>query len=357
MDRRWTVCSIALGTLISASGCGGRLFHRRSCDSTPARTEPRRDTDVTPGVIAPRGGETIPPSSLPTTPGPRMFDPAEPGRTTYSPPRLLEPASPYAPAGTVPNSPDSLPSIESLPPPTESRKLVEPEPYQSKKLYLTPDDSSQSNSPSRDSSGLPVPDRRVLLEPVNPNVPTDPQPVRSPDTLPSTTAVPYTANSSPKPEKVETSSVGLPAFTMVPGQTEVANGRKPSLEGLGWLQKSGYRTVIYLHDPKLNTEPAADLCKTKGMKFVGIPASADKLSDMAKAFDAALADTANRPIYVCDDNGLWAGTLWYAHFRAVDLINADAAKVRATALGLADPDTNAEQKKLWDAVQDYLRTR
>ena len=81
------------------------------------------------------------------------------------------------------------------------------------------------------------------------------------------------------------------------------------------------------------------------------------MSEVMKAFDAALADTANRPMYVCDDTGLWTGTLWYAHFRSVDLVNADAAKVRAAALGLGDPETNAEQKKIWDAAQEYLRSR
>jgi protein tyrosine phosphatase (PTP) superfamily phosphohydrolase (DUF442 family) len=286
-----------------------------------------------------------------------MFDPAEPGRTTYSPPRLQNPTSPFLPPAVVPNSPGDLPSMESLPPPYEAQKIVEPDANRSKKLFLTPEDRPEASNPSRDDRGLPVPDRRVLLDPVNPNIPSDPLPSRSPDQLPTTTPVPYTANASPKPERVETSSVGLPAFTAVPGLEKVASGRKPTLDGLNWLQQNGYRTVIYIHKPDWKAVPAAELCEARGMKFVGIPVSANRMSEAAKAFDAALADTANRPLYVCDDTGLWAGTLWYAHFRAVGLVNPDAAKVRATALGLGDPDTNAEQKKLWNAVTEYLRTR
>jgi hypothetical protein len=364
VHRRYTICTIAIGFLFTSSGCGGRLFHRRCQDSVSPRTapEPRRDLDSPRGVIPPRETETIPSPSLPTTPGaiPRVFDPIsnEPGRTTYSTPRLQDPVGPFLPPVSVPSSPDNLPSIESLPPPTEVRKFIESE-NQPKKLYLTPaDDTSESGRLRPSTDRFAQPDRRVLLDPVNANIPNDPPVSLSPGPLPvPNLPVPHTANSSPAVDRPEVQSIGLPDMTRVIGEENIASGRKPSLDGLNWLQKAGYRTVVYIHDPKMNPEPAAELCRTRGMKFVGIPASTGKLPEMVKAFELALADAANRPVYVCDDNGLWAGTIWYTHFRTASLMNPDAAKVRANSLGLADPDTNAEQKKLWDAAQEYLRTK
>ncbi len=366
MLRRWTILSLAAATLLASAGCGGRLFHRKRCDTPSARDRDdigTRDRDFDPGTIRPRDSGTIPSPSLPTTPGPRTFDPVTPdGRRldTFSPtrpgPRLEEPLDPYLPPSSVPSSPGDLPRGDLLPPPVESKKLI-----------LAPDGASDLAPPATKSdytpareNGLPLPDRSVLLDPVSPN---------GPIALPKTTAEPeptkpYTANASPKPEvKPERgidlkSAIGVPNITAVTGYDGVYSGRRPaSIDGLDWLQKAGFRTVVYLHDPKADTGPAAELCGKRGMKFVGIPVAPDRVKEAATAFDAAVADAAGRPVYVCDPNGLWAGTLWYAHFRAVGNLNPDAAKVRAQGLGLGDPDTSDEKRKLWDAAQEYLRTR
>lgn len=388
MLRRWTTCSLAAATLLSSAGCGGRLFHhKKKCDSPSARDRDDlgpRGQDFDPGTIRPRDSDTIPSPSLPTTPGPRTFDPVTPdGRRldTFSPtrpgPRLEEPLDPYLPPAAVPSSPGDLPRGDLLPPPTESRKQVEPTPesHGSKKLILAPDGSSDPAPPATKSdytptreNGLPLPDRSVLLDPVSPG-----GPLALPRTTPEPEpAKPHTANAPTKPEvmpeakpevKLERGidlkvAVGVPGIVAVTGYEGVYSGRRPpAIDGLDWLQKAGFRTVVYLHDPKADTGPAAELCAKRGMKFVGIPVAADRVKAAATAFDAAVADAAGRPVYVCDPNGLWAGTLWYAHFRAVGNLNADAAKVRAQGLGLADPDTSDEQRKLWDAAQEYLRTR
>lgn len=386
MFRRWTLGTLVLGSVLTATGCGGRLFHhKKRCDPPPPPRDDRsRDLDVPPGVIPPRGTETIPPASLPTTPAPRVFDPAVPdssGRRleTFSPPRLQEPSSPFLPPAVVPKSSGELPSTDTLPVPFEARKFPDPKPgtYLPKKWLLAPEDPESKSAYTPDvKEGLPQPDRKVVLDPIGPGASAEPPDIRrSPSPLPTTdptpTPPPHTANAPsqpPAPAEANAPSkpptpveaklpVGLPGFTEVSGKEQVASGRKPSVEGLNWLQKNGYRTVVYLHDPNLDTKPATDLCQARGMRFIGIPVSADRMKEVAAAFDAAVADTRNRPLYMCDDSGLWAGTLWYAHFRTVDLINPDAAKVRANGLGLDDPSTSGEQKKLWDAVQDYLRAR
>lgn len=379
MYRRWTLSSLALGSLL-ASGCGGRLFHRR-CDSRdPYPPRPRTgSTDAPSGVIPPRDFDPIPPSSLPTTPaGPRAFDPADPSRAAFSAPlptpRLQDPPAPRLPPAFVPNSPTDLPHPDDLPAPVEARKFVESKPVVPKaaepespgprKLLLAPDDvtdspRSKAGYTPKTENGLPLPDRTVLLDPVAPADPADPTPAAKPEPteslkvpLPMPAAEPRTSQTPPT-----TPPTDLDEFKTVTGLDGVASGRKPGLEGLVWLQKNGYRTVVYLHDPKYDAGPAADLCRQKGLKFVGIPVAADRVKEAVEKFDAALAAPDARPLYVCDDTGRAAGAVWYAHFRGTRQLSPDTARVRAGELGLRDPAADADQKPLWDAVQEYLGKR
>ena len=80
---------------------------------------------------------------------------------------------------------------------------------------------------------------------------------------------------------------------------------------------------------------------------------------LQKAFDefaAAVADRGNRPLYVIDEDGTRAGSLWYLLFRTRDLLSDDTARLRAAPLGLTEAATE-EQKQFWIAVQDFLAKR
>ena len=362
MFRRPTLMLLTAATAFGVTGCGGRLFRRPCSDSTP----PRADRDSTSpsssrGVIQPREVENISPSTLPTTPGisgPRPFDPAGDygRRDTFSPvrpgPRLGDPPSPYQPYLHVPTAPTDLPSSpDDLPYPAESRKVT-PDTDRPKKLILVPDDAtpptkSESKSPTRTEGGLPVPDRNVLLDPVAPG---------GSLALPAEDGTQHTANYGRDQER-DKSTVGLPDFTTVKGYENVATGKKPNMDGLDRLKRNGYRTVIFLHDPAADVAPAKSLCEARGLKFVGIPMAADQLKVASEAFAVALAEKANRPVYVSDDSGDWTGTLWYIHFRATEQMNADAAKVRAASLGLGDQTRTEKSQKVWQTVQDFLATR
>lgn len=359
--RRLGILTLAVLTLLASLGC--RRFNRR-CDTPRDPLPAERDTD--PGVIPPRG--TIPAPGVPVRP--------DPNRTTFSPvrpgPRLQDPIEPFSPGPAV-----------DLPQPfeSESKKLTDPAPAKSDpskslppsppsdsvkpKKMLVPDKmpdspekekTGETPDPSKytpkDDSGKPVPDKSVFLDPVAPGGPIDlPKGERTgPIVVEERDPVRRESKASPKPE---TPPVGLSNFQLVKGKANVSAGLKPTPDGYEWLAKNGYKAVVFAHDPAADVTPVKAVCEAAGLKFVGIPTSPETIADATTKFDAAVSSK-DGPVYVCDDTGLRAATLWYAHFRKVDLSNPDTAKVRASGLGLGDTDSNPEQKKLWDAVQALL---
>lgn len=363
-SRRIGIITLAVLTLLAPLGC--RRFNRR-CD--PPRQESLPDA-TDPGVIPPRGS-TIPDPGLPVRPeaGRRdTYSPARPG------PRLSDPVEPYSFRSSDPGvvSPFELPRpIES-----ESKKLFDPAPQKKveaspgqpdpalpKKKMLIPDtmpdapdsikdDKAESKYEPKTEGTKPVPDRNVFLDPVAPGGPFD-LPKTAPNVNEERDDTRRESKASPKPE---TPPVGLASFQTVAGKPNVASGQKPTMDGYEWLAKNGYKTLVFAHNPTADVAPVKAACEAAGLKFVAIPTGPETIPAATEAFNTAVA-AKDGPVYVCDDTGLRAATLWYAHFRKVDLATPDTAKVRANGLGLGDTDTNVEQKKLWDAVQTHLSAK
>ncbi len=153
--------------------------------------------------------------------------------------------------------------------------------------------------------------------------------------------------------KAADSTTGLPGYVKV--QDGLATGRKPALDGLESLKRSGYRTVIYLHPAGADVSAAKDVAEARGLKFIAMEVTPEKLHDNVNAFNAAVGDKAKRPLYVFDDDGIRTGALWYLRFRTADAMNDDAARVRARPLGFT---TQGDEAKAFDlAIQRYLETR
>jgi protein tyrosine phosphatase (PTP) superfamily phosphohydrolase (DUF442 family) len=148
-------------------------------------------------------------------------------------------------------------------------------------------------------------------------------------------------------------TTGLPGFVKV--ETSLASGRKPTLDGFESLKRAGYRTVVYLHPAGGDVSAARDVAEARGLKFLAIEATPEKLPESLTAFNTAVGDKANRPLYTFDDDGVRTGALWYLHFRTVDAMNDDAARVRARPLGLTSEGDEAKAFNL--AIQRYLETR
>lgn len=146
---------------------------------------------------------------------------------------------------------------------------------------------------------------------------------------------------------------GLAGYARV--KEGLASGRRPSLDGFDALKRAGFRTVIYLHPAGADLAAVRPVASQRGLAFVAIETTPERLAAAVEEFNAAVADTARHPVYVFDDDGVRAGAVWYLHFRTADSLNDDAARVRARPLGLTEEGEEAKAFAL--ATQRYLETR
>ena len=146
----------------------------------------------------------------------------------------------------------------------------------------------------------------------------------------------------------------MPGYTPVAGVAQVAAGRKPTPAGFDTLKRDGYQSILYVHAPGTDTSAAAELAAKRGLKLTPLAVAPETLPNDLRAFTRALADPANRPLYVVDESGVRAGSLWYLYFRNHDYNGDEAARVRATPLGLPGDATTEEAKTFWIAVQKAL---
>jgi protein tyrosine phosphatase (PTP) superfamily phosphohydrolase (DUF442 family) len=145
--------------------------------------------------------------------------------------------------------------------------------------------------------------------------------------------------------------VGIPQFASV--EPRVAAGLKPDIDGLDWLQRNGFRTVIHVRN--VGDDDSADRrqVEKRGMKFVSVesPATVPARQD-SEAFSRLLANSADQPIFVYDGNGSLAGNFWYLHFRLAERFPEDEARLRATRLGLK---TDGDRQAVWQALQQIAQ--
>jgi hypothetical protein len=132
-------------------------------------------------------------------------------------------------------------------------------------------------------------------------------------------------------------------------------GRKPALEGFDALKSAGFKTIVYVHDADADVGPARELARQRGLAFIPVAIAPEHLAQAVSAFNAAVTNPDGRPMYVCDEDGVRAGVLWYIHFRTVDYLNDDVARVRASALGYTEDGPEAQ--RFAAAARNYLATR
>jgi hypothetical protein len=306
MVRRILLSGLAAGMAFGAAGC------RHCCNKAPLRDRifGGRDTSPPPGAIlgppvaAPPGGNFIPPPTggLPSTPAP------------------ASPADPGLPPPSVPESRSNRPDT--------GREILFPDPL--------------PNGPAKGS-------KDAALEP--------PAPVGRADLPPGTQ--PPTARTASGPVvqagyAARGTPPGLPGFA--PAKGGVAVGRRPTVEGFDGLKAAGYKSVVYLHAPGADVSAARGLAEAKGLLFTGVPVAADTLPSGYARFAEIVGAKAGKPAYLCDDDGVRTGTLWYVYFRAVEAMPDDAAQVRAAPLGLRDA-AGDDRLKFWQAAIDYLSKR
>ena len=231
------------------------------------------------------------------------------------------------------------------------------EPMSATDPYIPPTDL-----PPGGTGGLPlpsVPESRFRVDQLNPK-----RELLLPEDLPGTASPksragggflgePQSAGEEREAKKV-TDSGELNGYSKVkPG---LASGRVPSATGLDRLKKAGYKTVAYLHSPGSDASSVRRDVEAKGLTFIDLPVSPEKLADGVRAFNDAVADKSTRPLFICDEDGVRTGSLWYLYFRNIEFANDDTARLLAAPLGLTEPPS-VEQTTFWVAMRSYLATR
>ena len=145
---------------------------------------------------------------------------------------------------------------------------------------------------------------------------------------------------------------GIPQFAYVADR--VASGQRPQTDGFDWLQSNGFKTVLFVRQPgEDETADRREVLK-RGMKYQTITFTPQTLSrQVLDEFNRLVADPANQPIFVYDRNGVWAGSLWYLHFRTAGKMPPSEAQTRAARLGMRALD-DGEQRTMWVAMQQLL---
>lgn len=269
------------------------------------------------------------------------------------PPPMYEPTPP--PANLLPNplTPTQVAPIPTLPP----AAVVPQSPIPPAPVPVVPPVNSEIRGYTP-AAIPPVPKTEVLTpaDPpptprLSPPVVTSEPPAAPPAPMPS-------ATQSTKPTASDEGSsafpVGIPQFSVA--MDGVTSGLKPSVYGgLDWLRANGYKAVLHLKAPGADDSADRQVIEAYRLKYLALEVSPKTLcrATLAK-FDRIIADPANRPLFVYDQDGVLTGALWYLHFRLTDRDNEETARLKAARLGLK-PEITAQNRDMWLAVQQLVK--
>ena len=256
---------------------------------------------------APSSPFLLPPANVPTTPAP----PPPAAGSLVPPPVAPPPETRQYPSAPTPGW--LAPPVTATPTPPPSNR---PPPE-----ILLPESLPPASNGSSSSARPPTP-------------------ARSGEPSPSSVASPPTSSH-------------LPGYTRV--KRGVATGRRPTLDGFDALQRAGFRTLVYLHAPQADFTDIRQIAHSRQLDVIPLEVTPENLPQTAEQFHAIVADTSRHPLYVFDEDGVRAGVLWYLHFRTIDALNDDAARIRARPLGFLEQGNEATPWLL--AIQRYLSQR
>lgn len=257
---------------------------------------------------------------------PRPFLPAAP-RSPYLLPPTNVPTTPAPPPGAG----NLVPSVT---PPAETRQ------YPPAPSWLAP-----PASPAPTPADRPPPEI-LLPESLPPGAPGSSSSARPPQAGGS--SGPSSASSATTPPPAH-----LPGYTRV--KRGVASGRRPTLDGFDALQRANFRTLVYLHAPQADVTAIRQIASQRQLDLIPLEVTPENLPPALAQFNAIVGDYSRHPLYVFDDDGVRAGVLWYLHFRSVEALQDDTARIRARPLGFPEPREEVTPWLL--AVQRYLSQR
>ena len=149
--------------------------------------------------------------------------------------------------------------------------------------------------------------------------------------------------------------VDVPQFAIV--KDRIASGLQPFPDGIAWLQTHNYRTVLHIRAPGEDDAAARRQFEKRGLRYLSLEASPNTLSKaVVQEFNRIVTDESNPPLFVYGADGSVVGGLWYLYFRTAENATDEKAQSEAARLGLR-PDEGGEQRTMWIAIQNYLRSQ
>jgi hypothetical protein len=293
------------------SGC--ESWGKKRCDTCPPPPPPGAPIVAPPVGGPPPAGTVLPPAAPP--PGaPAAPAPSFPAGSGYPPIAAF-----YGPGVKlgIPDSVATAPATANAAPATQPPATPSPaQPSPSPKVRLLPPEFGSSATPPAEKapSNPPAENESKSLTPQLP--------------------------------------VGIPDFApAIPDR--VFGGRKPALDGLDWLKTNGYKSALLLRRPGESDAADRKQFEARGLTFTSLDVSPATIAQNLDDFAKSVADAGNQPLFVYDADGSLAGPLWYLYFRKVEKLSDDAARLRATRLGLKE-SAEGPQRELWLAVQKLL---
>jgi protein tyrosine phosphatase (PTP) superfamily phosphohydrolase (DUF442 family) len=315
MFRRISTSVSTTAIALLLSGCCSTWHRDTPCTApcngcAPCATLPPR--------VAPPPGGVIVPGAVAVPAGP-----AGPAGAVYQPP-----AVPATPPGAV-YLPPAAPAVPTAPP----TAVVQ----------------GSYNVPAVADAAPRVQEPTVRLAP--PELST-PGPTQAPPQTKEPPAVAEPPSSTLKPEPAPSAPIDIPQFAVV--RKDVATGLQPFPDGVAWLKKNGYRTVLHVGAPGTDDAAARRLFEKYGLRYVAIDVDPRSLNKEAvDYFNRLVGDQTNLPLFVYDKDGALTGGLWYLHFRLVEGWSDEKAREEAARLGFRQ-EQDDNHRTMWIAVQKLL---
>lgn len=325
MKKRFKFLMFGAATLAMAGCASRRQAAQGPPFSPPPPPRPIYTSQPPPGAIIVQPGQT-PPGGFPTAPQPS------------APPGGFTPPPPPPGAGGFPTAPPPGPSSQApVPPPPSSLGI--PNEVRDRVGFRWEPGAPPAQPPAANPPSV------LLLPPT-------PEPGSTPKDEPRRQLYPPTT--PPKEAPVSTLPVGIAGFDRA--RENNATGQRPTLEGLDWLQKSNYKTVVFLHLPGEATDADRQQIEKRGMTFVPIEINPRDLNrESVERFLRVQIDHRSDKLFVYDLDGSVAGAMWYLSFRIIDQDNDDIARIKAGSLGQGENRDSA--RDTWQAVRKYLEQK
>jgi hypothetical protein len=133
-------------------------------------------------------------------------------------------------------------------------------------------------------------------------------------------------------------------------QKGVYTGVRPTSAGFDWLQDYGVKTVIQIRLPSEDESADREPIEKRAMRHVVFEISPEVLTkEKADDFVKRIQEGARHGVFVYDEDGALAGSMWYLQQRFGAFLDDEPARINARSLGLQS-DRAGIHRDMWLAA-------